>query len=223
MAKTIITFIIGLGIVLTINGCSAIEVVTGADYGSMDHSLNNADKPLSKKEKVEFIEGKSYVVYAVGSPSKHYAHPSALYKIVDGKVVLAGLVRELPGRLVMEVEAGKHTYMQNSSCDPYTITIDVKKGYVYYIIRGAIRKPSLMAYCRSQGRFLYEKRATEADIFDTYDNYALIVENKAIADELIANTRLQSQYNSFIENIDDKRMTIHSTLSSDKGIAVKDR
>ena len=50
----------------------------------------------------------------------------------------------------------------------------------------------------------------------------MIPENTA-TDEIIANIRFQSQYDSFMKNIDEKRMAIRATLGGDKGVLIKDR
>ncbi|RLA78420.1 MAG: hypothetical protein DRG78_15180 [Epsilonproteobacteria bacterium] len=221
--------VLGLGAVLAINGCSAVEVTTGYNFSSADHNLNDASKAVSKVTEAEFKEGSSYVVYIAEAIDNHYDHPSALYKVVDGKVVLAGLIKERPGRMVMEVEPGVHTYLQRSSCGVYTITIDVKKGYGYYINKNkkGLRKDGLMAYCRGQGYFDFQGYMDEANVYKNYKNYSLVSENTAYANKIVANAGLQSEYKSFMEDIGDVRETrrglIQRQVGADFGFEVGSR
>ena len=215
--------------VLVMGGCSAVEVVAGADLASGDHSLNDASKEVSRVTEAKFTEGKSYVVYIAEVRENHYDHPSALYEVVNGKVVLAGLIKERPGRMVMEVEPGTHTYLQRSSCGVYTITIDVKKGYGYYINKNkkGLRKGSLMAYCRGQGYFDFQGYMDEANVYKNYKNYALVPENIDYANEIVANTSLQSEYEDFIEDVESeskgRKSLIQRQVGSDLGFEVGSR
>lgn len=227
--KKIVIAIFGLGIVFVMSGCSAMEIVTGSEYASIDHRLNDSDKSVSKVVEAKFEEGKSYVVYIAETRDNHYDHPSALYEVIDGEVVLAGLIKERPGRMIMEVEPGKHTYLQGSSCAVYTITIDVKKGYGYYINKNkkGLRKSSIMAYCRGQGYFDFQGYMDETNVYSNYKNYELIPENIQLANKIVADSNLQSLYEDFLEDIDDNRpgrkFLIQRQIAADEGFEVGSR
>lgn len=228
MKKIVIT-LLGLGIVFVMSGCSAMETVTGSEYASIDHNLNDSSKSVSKIAEAKFEEGKSYVVYIAEKRANHYDHPSALFEVVDGKVVLAGLVKERPGRMVMEVKPGIHTYLQRSSCGIYTITIDVKKGYGYYINKNkkGLRKSSLMAYCRGQGYFDFQGYMDEVNVYSNYKNYVLISENIQLVNKIVSDSNLQSLYEDFLDDIDDKskgrKFLIKRQISADEGFEVGSR
>jgi len=229
MLKKIASAILVIGVVLATSGCSTVEFATGADYASLDHSLNDSSKKVSKVTKAEFTEGKSYVVYIAETKENRYDHPSALFEVVNGKVVLAGLISKRPGRMIMEVNPGIHTYLQRSSCGVYTITIDVKKGYGYYISRSKtnLGKPSLMAYCENQGYFSYMSYIDEVNVYSNYKNYILVPENIALANRIVDNAGIQSEYEDFIEDIDDirknRKLILQRQVDGDLGFEVGSR
>jgi len=227
--KIVVLAMLGLGITLVMSGCSTMETVMGAEFSSIDHNLADADKSVSEVTEVKFKEGNSYVVYIAETIDYHYNHPSALYEVVEGKIVFAGLIKERPGRMVMEVKPGMHTYLQKSSCGIYTIAIDVKKGYAYYINENprGLGKLSLMAYCRSQGYFDFQGYMDETNVYHDYKNYSLVPENKALADKIVANSGLQSDYESFIEDIDDlsanRKLLLMREIEQEAGFRVGPR
>ena len=227
--KTIVT-VIGLAVALTMSGCGGAALSVMGIYGnSIDYELRNESKTISIKTPVKFQEGKSYVVYIVKDMGEKNHIPSALYEVIEGKVVLAGLINESPGRMVMEVKPGKHTYFQKTSCGLCSVTIDVKKGYGYYIKRRFrdIGKNSVMDYCRGgQGIFSYMGYIDEVNVYSNYENYTLVPENIELANSIVQ-SNLQSDYESFVDDADSRsdlrRGLIYLQVEADQGFRVGSR
>ncbi len=222
--------ILGLGITFSMSGCGGAALSVMGMYGSdIDYELRDAKREVSKVAPAKFTEGKSYVVYIADTEKFDSKTPSALYEVIDGKVVLAGLIKERPGRMILEVKPGKHTYFQKSSCGLYSATIDVKEGYGYYIKRynRNIGKNSVMDYCRGgQGIFSYMGYIDEVNIYSNYKNYTLVAENTTLANEIVS-SNLQSDYESYLSDKDshsDRRKNlIYLQVNPEQGFKVESR
>lgn len=195
--KKLALVILGLGITFSMSGCgNAALSVMGMDGNSAGGNLRGSDTKFSKEVQVEMQKNKAYVVLISGKrTAREY-----LYEDVNNKLLLVGSINKRPGKAIIEVEVGKHTYVGSSSCGAYTIEINAQAGKVYYIQDVAIKKLSTMSYCRGQSAFQFFSDAVPSGIFKDYTNFVLINKNTGLANSLISGSSLPLNYKEFKEN-----------------------
>ena len=206
--KIITSVILGLGIALAMSGCSTTLAVMGMDGESAAGKLRSADVAFSHEENIVMQKDKSYVVLI---SSKRITR-DYLYEDIDGKLVLVGSIEKKPGKAIIEVKEGKHTYVSSSSCGAHTMTINAEKGNAYYIQDISIKKLSTMSYCRTQAMFQYFTDAVPNETFKKLPNFSLNSENVILANSLLAKSSLPSYYENYKKDIAKNKEDIHPKL-----------
>lgn len=206
-----------IGAMFMANGCSTMEVVTGGDLSSLDHELADVEPSLVEIKKPRFSHHKSYVIFnEAGVGDFKYQHPSALWEVVDGKVVFVSVIKEMPGRAVVEVTPGEHKFIKNSVCGLYMVTIDAKQGYVYQIDKGNMGSPSLMSWCRNQAYFSKDDTITYRHQ-TIYQNFTLVEGTEELAAEVVEDSGIQDMYDDFIADIDEINPDRNLYISAEEG------
>ncbi len=227
--KSLLALIAGL-IALSVSGCTAIGGITGHNFNNPDIKLSLSVTEFSKEQKVIMTEDKSYVVLVnelrtnsvVLRKEEFFENlkneGTALYEVIDGKIILAGYLNEIPGTAIIEVVPGKHTYVGTSDCYPFTITIDVEKGKAYYLkYRGSIKTSWKEHYCRSQNAFEYLPYETPNRSYMFLKNYTLVPENIEYANDIINISSLPGEYEDFLEDIQDMDDRLHIEVEGSEG------
>jgi len=206
-----------IGMMLSMSGCSSAITgfgkYTGTSVDGTKYELKNADFDISKDvPKLKFSKEKAYIVQK---------RADILMEVIDGKVTLVNYAPDILHSFAMEITEGKHTYVDFASCNPYQVTIDAKKGYVYVLKKYAVR-PGTMSFCKQQFRFgkaLYYKKTDQY----VYPNRVLVEENRAKSQAIIDSSRYQREYDAFLEDIKDgdidPRLDYH--IKADEGIKIK--
>lgn len=198
------------------NGCSVMEGWTGSDFAAIDRSFRGVSPSLSEKSEAIFQHDSAYVVFNKIGLQYHVAHPSVIFEVIDGKVVLAGLIRDLPGRAILKVKPGEHTYIKKSRCGLYSVTVDAKRGYVYQLRADSLGSPSLMSWCKDQGAFKLDNSLNYRHM-SFYQNYTLVKGTEELAAEEVDDWGIQEMYDDFITNTDEINPRIKMYVSAEEG------
>jgi len=205
-----------IGAMFIASGCSTMETWTGSDFASMDHDFADHEPSLSQKSSARFSRNGAYIVFNKIGIANHVDHPSVIFEVVDGKVVLAGLIKDLPGRAILKVTPGEHTYIKKSRCGLYSVTVDVKRGYVYQFEEWGLGSPALMSWCKNQGSFRMDNKISYK-YQDIYQNFTLVEGTEKAAAEAVADAGLQEMYEEFIANKEPIDPRIKLYVSAEEG------
>ena len=208
IVRRIATTIMGLGILFMINGCSTTLAVMGIDGESSGGKLRASKLNFSKEENIIMQKDKAYVVLV----SDRRTTRNYLYEDIGGKIVLVANIGQSPGKAIVEVSEGKHVYVSSSDCGGHTMTIYAEKGKAYYMRDIAVKKLSVMDYCKGEAVFQAYNDAIANKSFGNYPNFSLNKESAVKAETLILNSSLPSKYEDHKKDMQKDKEDVHPAL-----------
>ena len=204
-----------LTLLIGMSGCSTTAAVTGGYWPSKEYDLKDSEEEFVRSTlNLHTGARNSYVIYDAHQSRKRMDHPKALWEVVDGKVKLAGFVPSGSGYMVLDVEPGKHTYIDDSACGLYQVTVDVKRGYSYNIKTVGYGKPSLMSWCKNQSGFHLKEYPNI--YMSTSKIYQLDESKRDKINALVDASTIQAEYDAFIKDV-DKDSVAYRFISGDEG------
>ncbi len=206
--KYILTKMVLLATALMFSGCSAAGVVLGMDSNSYKIGLDYSDLEISKIEEKFFDRDKSYVILIVDNKKNH---PQLIEKTEKGFEIKAS-IDDIPGRAIVEVEAGLHEFVDSSNCSISSIKVDVKKGYIYYLRNIGGNNLSLMDYCGGESYFSPIMGVIPEETYKDFPNYTLIEGDVSKANQIIKDSSLPKRYAEYSKTLKTDIEAIHPFL-----------
>lgn len=213
----VIYFNVIFSILIGFSGCTQQGITvfgkyTGYDFDGTIYKLNNVEFETSKFKGFKLDKNKAYV---------QRTGPRAMIEVIDGKVTL---INYHPKGLSHfgEVSPGKHIYMAWNDCGLYRVTIDAKKGYIYPL-KGKAFSAGIMSWCRSKVYNYYALDTSKTSYKEFQIAFFYNEKYKKEMDEIVEGSFWQSDYDRFLDDIEDgdidKRRDAY--IAADEGVKME--